>query len=191
MDDDVEPMSIVEAISPRVAAAQSIDSARYQSSSHNNPYGPPGSIPAPMIVLQDNPMVLQSNHNPYQPEENPRSRTLNPSNPRHQREMRRQEDNGLLPSYLLDTNALENIVIRHAPVPDQVVFGRSEPPPPGLPMPERDNRLTREYSSSDLEALGNELDAGTSSGELSSRRQRRHGHGRRHAHRQGSRTQLL
>ena len=118
---------------------------------------------APMITLQDTPLVLGSNnaallHMDSYNRGNQSQRTLNPNNPRHQRVMRRHEDD-VLPSYLLNGQALENIVIRNAPVPDQIVFGSTDQPPPAMDHG-GGSYMHKGYSNSDLEALGEELEAG-------------------------------
>ena len=77
---------------------------------------------APIIVLQQAPLIIQPEPSDPHPPDPP----IRPSR-RHQRLMRRQAtEESVLPSYLLRTDALESIVIGSAPVPDAMVFGYPE-----------------------------------------------------------------
>ena len=121
-------------------------------------YYQPEQGPVPMIILHENPLTLTANAGLDTLSSTRISqRTLNPYNPRHQRVIRRQEEE-LLPSYLLDGQALENIVIRNAPVPDQIIFGRPEASGADSAR-DPDDFGNKGYASADLESYGEQLGA--------------------------------
>ncbi|KAK2158856.1 hypothetical protein LSH36_162g00011 [Paralvinella palmiformis] len=180
--DDVRNSSAVNTTTANSARSTPLSSTvAPQAVSAIGYYQPDAAAPIPMIILHDNPLSLTAIGGMEPSNGGGRGhhqRALNPYNPRHLRVIRRQEDE-LLPSYLLDGQALENIVIRNAPVPDQIVFGHQEAPPIS---DDADEGYTKGYATGDLESFGEQLaeasyapSTSRSSGDaaLTSRRSRR------------------
>ena len=78
----------------------------------------------PIIVLQEAPVIIQSENQDSISDLMGPHRTFNPYNPRHQRILRRQRSEDDIRPILLNPQAIENMVINNVPVPHHLTGGR-------------------------------------------------------------------